>query len=36
MEDNKESILTNYPKVVSYEYTKKIIDQMEKIYIILL
>ena len=29
-EDDKESILTGYPNVVSYEGTKKIISQMEK------
>ena len=30
MEDNKENILTGYPNVISYECTKKIIEQMEK------
>ena len=30
MEDNKESILSNYPNVISYECSKKIITQMER------
>ena len=30
MEDQKESILTDYPNVISYECTKEIIEQMEK------
>ena len=30
MEEIKESILTGYPNVISYECTKKIIEQMEK------
>ena len=30
MSTNKESILTGYPNIISYEYTKTIIDQMEK------
>ena len=29
MSDNKEAILTGYPNVISYECTKKIINQME-------
>ena len=33
MEDNKESILTGYPNVITYECTKKIMKQMEKIYV---
>ena len=30
MEDNKEGILLGYPNVISYECTKKILEQMEK------
>ena len=30
MEDNKEGILSGYPNVISYECTKKILEQMEK------
>ena len=30
MEDNKEAILTDYPNVISYECSKKIITQMER------
>ena len=30
MEDQKESILTGFPNVISYESAKKIIEQMEK------
>ena len=30
MEDNKESILTGYPNVITYECTNKILKQMEK------
>ena len=30
MEVNKESILIGYPKVITYECTKKILEQMEK------
>ena len=30
MEDNKETILTDYPNVISYECSKKIIEQMER------
>jgi len=30
MEEHKESILTGYPNVISYECTKKIIEQMER------
>ena len=30
MEDNKENILLGYPNVISYEYTVKIKEQMEK------
>ena len=30
MEDIKESILTGYPSVISYECSKKIIEQMER------
>ena len=30
MEDNKETILTDYPNVISYECSKKIITQMER------
>ena len=30
MEDNKETILSNYPNVISYECSKKIIEQMER------
>ena len=30
MEENKESLLTDYPNVIQYECTKKIIEQMEK------
>ena len=30
MEDNEESILSNYPNVISYECSKKIIEQMER------
>ena len=30
MEDNKESLLTGYPNAISYESTKKILEQMEK------
>ena len=30
MEDNKETILNNYPNVISYECSKKIIEQMER------
>jgi len=30
MEDTKESTLNDYPKVISYECSKKIIEQMEK------
>ena len=30
MADNKESILTGYPNVITYECTKKIMKQMEK------
>ena len=30
MEDNKEKNLVEFPNVVSYESTKKIIEQMEK------
>jgi len=30
MSTNKESILTGYPNIISYECTKTIIDQMEK------
>ena len=30
MEGKKESILTGYPNIISYECTKKIMDQMEK------
>ena len=30
MEDNKESILSNYPNVISYDCSKKIIKQMER------
>ena len=29
MVENKESILTGYPNIISYECTKKIIQQME-------
>ena len=32
MEYNKESILNNYPNIISYECTKKIIEQMGKKY----
>ena len=30
MVDNKESKLTGYPNVISYQCTKKIMKQMEK------
>ena len=30
MEDNKEALLTDYPNVISYECSKKIITQMER------
>ena len=30
MVDNKESILVGYPNIISYESSKKIIEQMEK------
>ena len=30
MEDNKETILSNYPNVIPYECSKKIIEQMER------
>ena len=30
MEGKKESILTGYPNIISYECTKKIMEQMEK------
>ena len=30
MEENKESILNDYPNIISYECTKKIIEQMER------
>ena len=30
MEEQKESVLNNYPKIISYECSKKIIEQMEK------
>ena len=30
MEDNKEAILTDYPNVISYDCSKKIITQMER------
>ena len=30
MSDNKEAILTDYPNVISYECSKKIITQMER------
>ena len=30
MVENKEFILKEYPNVISYECTKKIIEQMEK------
>ena len=30
MEDNKETILSNYPNVISYECSKRIITQMER------
>ena len=30
MFENKESILTGYPNIISYECTKKIIQQMER------
>ena len=30
MEDNKEAILSDYPNVISYECSKKIIEQMER------
>ena len=36
MEENKESLLTDYPNVIQYECTKKIIEQMEKKYVELL
>ena len=29
MEDKKEKLLTGYPKLITYECTKKIIEQME-------
>ena len=29
MVENKESILTGYPNIITYECTKKIIQQME-------
>ncbi len=32
MEVNKESILSGFPSVVSYECSKKLIEQMEKKY----
>ena len=30
MEEQKESVLNNYPNIISYESSKKIIEQMEK------
>ena len=33
MVERKESLLYDYPNVISYECTKKIIEQMEKIYV---
>ena len=30
MEENKESVLNNYPNIISYECMKKIIEQMER------
>ena len=30
MEENKESILNDYPNIISYECMKKIIEQMER------
>ena len=31
MEEENETILIGYPKIISYECTKKILEQMEKI-----
>ena len=33
METIKESLLTGFPNVISYDSTKKIMKQMEKIYV---
>ena len=30
MDSNKESILVGYPNVISFESSKKIVEQMEK------
>ena len=30
MEEQKESVLNNYPNIISYDCSKKIIEQMER------
>ena len=30
MEEQKESVLNNYPNIISYDCLKKIIEQMER------